>query len=183
MYNAQVDFWRLVRVKTEVHVYNTQGTFRRRHSVFIAGIRLHIDLLSEAWLNWCRWRDAPVLSAATVKRQTGVVSGDYDLGGRILGTGNKALHGVVCLLFSTSRPWSLWSLPPLHSPGTTTTTEIKVTVSHPRHCAGTLHKLNQSMRWMLQCQTVGSLRINEISSRTGTQYRVHSTGYTFPWHS
>ena len=34
-----------------------------------------------------------VLSSATVKRQTGVVSGD--LGGRILGTGNKAPRGVI----------------------------------------------------------------------------------------
>ena len=45
-------------------------------------------------------RDAAVLSAATVKRQTGVVS--RGLGGRILGSGNKAQRGVVCLLFSTS---------------------------------------------------------------------------------
>jgi len=91
-----------------------QGTFRWRHPVFMAGIRLCIDLLSEAWLNWCRRRDTAILSAATVKRQTGVVSGD--LNGRILGTGNKAPRGIVCLLFSTSRPRSLWSLPPLHSP-------------------------------------------------------------------
>jgi len=124
VYNAQVDFWRLVRVKIEVHVYNAQGTFRWRHPVFMAGIRLGVDLLSEAWLNWCRRRDTAVLSAATVKRQTGVVS--CDLGGRILVTRNKAHCGIVWLLFSTSRPWSLWSLLPLHSPVISTAVAVCV---------------------------------------------------------
>jgi len=131
VYNTQVDFWRPVRVKIEVHVYNTQGTFRRRHP-FMAGIRLHIGLLSEAWLNWCCWHDAAILSAATEKRQTGVVS--RDLGGSILGTGNKAQRGVLCLLFSTSRPRSLWSLPPLHSPVISTAVAVCVCLpSCPGH--------------------------------------------------
>jgi len=96
-----------------------------RHTVFMAGIRLCVDLVSKAWLNWCRWHDAAALSAtargscfvgagirtwsgtATVKWQTGWV--EY------LGTGNKAQR-IVCLLFSMSRLRSHWPLPPIHSP-------------------------------------------------------------------
>jgi len=42
MYNVQVDFWRLVRVKIEVpHMYNTQDTFRFRQMLLMHAIKFH----------------------------------------------------------------------------------------------------------------------------------------------
>jgi len=134
----------------------------------MAGIRLHIGLLSEAWLNWCCRRDAAILSAATVKRQTGVVS--CDLGGPILGTGNKAQSGVVCLLLSTSRPRSLWSLPTLHSP--VISTAVAVCVCLPS-CPGHAHCVRVGRATGIQAKR--ERKPNEILTRVQCAPQLQTT--------
>jgi len=91
-------------------------------------------------LPYCRWLLAGLVSSvpalkhsgtATVKRQTGLVSGD--LRDRILLTGNKAQRGVVSLSFTMSRLRSVWSLPPLRLPVISTAVAVCVCLPPVKH--------------------------------------------------
>jgi len=74
--------------QTRAYACGRQGRWERltgdrRHPVFMADVRLCVDLVSEAWLNWCHWRDAAVLSATAH-------------GSRFVGTGVRiSQHGYI----------------------------------------------------------------------------------------